>query len=84
MLLVEGAVGEANSPTAPSTIQQCTQQQTDKILETVKDELNETRDKKIDTKVSTEIRELSRYKVSGDIKHLGRKNFEKAGIILEK
>ena len=53
---------------------------TDNILENVKDELNETRDDKIDTKISTEIRE----RVLRDIKHLDRKKFEKASIILEK
>ena len=61
------------SPPAPSTMQQDTQQQTDKILETVKDELNETRDQKIDTKTSNEIRE----RVLRDIKHLDKKKFEK-------
>ena len=39
----------SKSPPAPST----TQQQTDKILENVKEELNETRDDKIDTTFST-------------------------------
>ena len=68
------------SPPAHSTMQQDTQQQTDNILETVKDELNETRDEKIDTKASTEIRE----RVLRDIKHFDRKEFEKASIILEK
>ena len=34
-------------PPAPSTPQQDTQQQTDNILETVKDEFNETTDEKI-------------------------------------
>ena len=70
----------SKSPPAPSTTQQDTQQQTDNILENVKDELNETRDDKIDTKISTEIRE----RVLRDIKHLDRKKFEKASIILEK
>ena len=56
------------------------EQQTDIILETVKDELNETRDEKIDTKTSNEIRE----RVLRDIKHLDKKKFEKASIILEK
>ena len=65
---------------APSTTQQDTQQQTDNILENIKDELNGTRDDKIDTKISTEIRE----RVLRDIKHLDRKKFEKASIILEK
>ena len=59
---------------------QYTQQQTDITLENVKDELNETRKERIDTKISTEIRE----RVLRDIKHLDRKNFEKASIILEK
>ena len=68
------------SPPAPSTTQQDTQQQTDNILENVKDELNETRDDKIDKNVSTEIRE----QVLRDIKHLDRKKFEKASLILEK
>ena len=49
-------------------------------MENVKDGLNETRDNKIDTNVSTEIRE----RVLRDIKHLDRKKFEKASIILEK
>ena len=40
----------SKSPPAPSTTQQDTQQQTDNILENIKDELNETRDDKIDTK----------------------------------
>ena len=53
----------SKSPTAPSTTQQDTQQQTDNILEIVKDELNETRNDKIDTKVSRE-------RVLRDIKHL--------------
>ena len=53
-------------PPAPSTTQQDTQQQTDNILEIIKDELNETRDDKIDTKVSRE-------RVLRDIKHLERK-----------
>ena len=70
----------SKSPPAPSTTQQDTQQQTDNILENVKDELNETRDDKIDTKISTEIRE----RVLRDIKHLDRKKFEKASLILEK
>ena len=65
---------------APGTTQQDTQQQTDNILENVKDELNETRDDKIDTTFSTEIRE----RVLRDIKHLDRKKFEKASIILGK
>ena len=69
----------SKSPPAPSTLQKDTQQQTDIILETVKDELNETRDEKID-KVSTEIRE----RVLRDIKHLDRKKIEKASIFLEK
>ena len=63
-----------------NTPQPHTQQQRDNILKTVKDELNETRDKKIDTKTSTEIKE----RVLRDFKHLDRKNFEKASIILEK
>ena len=67
----------SKSPPAPSTTQQDTQQQTDNILENVKGELNETRDDKIDTKVSRE-------QVLRDIKHLDRKKFEKASIILEK
>ena len=66
-------------PPAPTT-QQDTQQQTDNILENVKDELNETRDDKIVIKVSTEIRE----QVLRDIKRFDRKKFEKASIILEK
>ena len=70
----------SKSPPAPSTTQQDTQQQTDNILEKIKDELNETRDDKIDTKISTEIKE----RVLRDIKHLDRKKFEKASIILEK
>ena len=49
-------------------------------MENVKDELNETRDGKIDTKVSTEIRE----RILRNIKHLDRKKFEKASVILEK
>ena len=69
----------SKSPPAPTT-QQDTQQQTDNVLENVKDELNETRDDKIDIKVSTEIRE----RVLRDIKHLDRKKFEKASIILKK
>ena len=69
----------SKSPSAPSTPQPETQQQTDNILETVKDEWDETRDEKIDT-FSTEIRE----RVLRDIKHLDRKKFEKASIILEK
>ena len=68
------------SPPAPSTMHQDTQQQTDITLENVKDELNETRKERIDTKISVEIRE----RVLRDIKHLDRKNFEKASIILEK
>ena len=68
----------SKSPPAPYTTQQDTQQQTDNILENVKDEL--TRDDKIDTTISTEIRE----RVLRDIKHLDRKKFEKASIILEK
>ena len=52
----------------------------DNILENIKNELNETRDDKIDTKVSTEIRE----RALRDSKHLDRKKFEKASIILEK
>ena len=68
----------SKSPPAPYTTQQDTQQQTDNILENVKDEL--TRDDKIDTKVSAETRE----RVLRDIKHLDRKKFEKASIILEK
>ena len=40
-----------NSPPATSTTQQDTQQQTDIFLDNVKDELNETRDEKIDIKV---------------------------------
>ena len=67
----------SKSPPAPSTTQQDTQQQSDNILENVKDELNETRDDKIDTKVSRE-------QVLRDIKHHDRKKFEKASIILEK
>ena len=67
----------SKSPPALSTTQQDTQQQTDNILENIKDELNETRDDKIDTKVSRE-------RVLRDIKHLDRKKFEKASIILEK
>ena len=70
----------SKSPPAPSTTQQDTQQQTNNILENIKDELNETRDDKIETKISTEIRE----RVLRDIKHLDRKKFEKASIILEK
>ena len=66
----------SKSPPAPSTTQQDTQQQTDNILENVKDELNETRDDKTDTK-------FSRERVLRDIKHLDRKKFEKASIILE-
>ena len=54
-----------NSPPAPTT-QQDMQQQRDNVLENVKDELNKTRDEKIDTKVTTEIRE----RVLTDIKHL--------------
>ena len=67
----------SKSPPAPSTKQQDTQQQNDNILEKIKDELNETRDDKIDTKVSRE-------RVLRDNKHLDRKKFEKASIILEK
>ena len=67
----------SKSPPAPSTTQQDTQQQTDNILENVKDELSETRDDKTDTK-------FSRERVLRDIKHLDRKKFEKASIILEK
>ena len=67
----------SKSPPAPSTTQQDTQQQTDNILENVKDELNETRDDRTDTK-------FSRERVLRDIKHLDRKKFEKASIILEK
>ena len=70
----------SKSPPAPFTTQQDTQQQTENILENVKDELNETRDNKFDTTFSTEIRE----RVLRDIKHLDRKKFEKASIILEK
>ena len=66
-------------PPAPTT-QQDTQQQTDSILENVKDELNETGDDKIVIKVSTEIRE----QVLRDIKRFDRKKFEKASVILEK
>ena len=40
----------SKSPPAPSTTQQDKQQQTDNILENVKDELNETRVGKIDKK----------------------------------
>ena len=58
----------SKSPPAPSTTQQDTQQQIEKILENVKGELNETRDDNINTKVSTEIRE----QVLRDIKHLDR------------
>ena len=61
------------SPPAPSTTQQDTQQQTDIFLENVKDELNETRDEKIDTKDSTEIRE----RVLRDIKHFDRKSLNR-------
>ena len=68
------------SPPAPSTTQKDTQQQTDNILENVKDELNETRDDKFYAKVSTELRE----RVLRDIKQLDRKQFEKASLILEK
>ena len=68
------------SPPATSTTQKDTQQQKDITLENVKDELNETRDEKNDTIVSTEIRE----QVLRDIKHLVRIKFEKASIILEK
>ena len=70
----------SKSPQAPSTTQQDTQQQTDNILENIKDDLNETRDDKIDSKILTEIRE----RVLRDIKHLHRKKFEKASIILKK
>ena len=49
-------------------------------MENVKDELTETRDDKIGAKVSTEISE----RVLRDIKHLDRKKFEKASLILEK
>ena len=56
----------SKSPPAPATTQQETQQQTYNILEIVKDELNESRDDKIDTKFSTEIRE----RVLRDIKHI--------------
>ena len=38
----------SKSPPAPTTTQQDTQQQTDNILENIKDELNETRGDKID------------------------------------
>ena len=58
----------SKSPPAPTT-QQDTQQQTDNSLENVKDELNETRDDKIDTKFLTETRE----RVLRDIKNLDRK-----------
>ena len=78
------------SPPAPSTLQQDTQQQTDNILETVKDELNGTTDEKIPPlksspenslpEISPEIKE----RVLRDIKQLDRKKFEKASIILEK
>ena len=67
-------------PSAPSTTQQDRQQQTFNILENVKNELNETRDEKIDTKVSTKIRERGLR----DIEQLDRKKCEKASIILEK
>ena len=60
------------SPPAPSSTQGDTQQQTDHIFQNVKDELNETRDKKIDTKVSTELRQL----VLRDIKHLDNKSLK--------
>ena len=66
----------SKSPPAPSTTQQDTQQQTNNILENIKDELNETRGDKIDTKISRE-------RVLRDIKLLDRKKFEKASIILE-
>ena len=59
----------SRSPSAPSTPQPDTQQQTDSILQTVKDELNETRDDKIDTTFSTEIR----GRVLRDIKHPDKK-----------
>ena len=61
------------SPPAPSTMQQNTHQQTNNVLMNVKDELNETRDNKIDTKTSTEPRE----RVLRDIKQLDRKKFVK-------
>ena len=61
------------SPPSTSTTQQDKQQQTDNILENVKDELNETGDKKSDTKVSTQIRE----RVLRVIKHLDPKNLNK-------
>ena len=70
----------SKSPPAPSTTQQDTLQQINNILENIKDELNETSGDKIDTKISTEIRE----RVLRDIKHLDRKKFEKASIIMEK
>ena len=57
------------SPPAPFTTQQDTQQQTDNILENVKDELNETRDEKI----STEVREG----FLRDIKHLDKNNLKR-------
>ena len=69
----------SKAPPAPSTTQQDMQQQTD-ILENVKGELNETRDDKIDTKVSTEIR----ARVLRDIKHLDKRKFVNASIIFEK
>ena len=61
-------------------MQQDTQQQTDNILENAKDELNETRDEKVETEVSTEIRERN-LRAN---KHLDRKKFENVSIILEK
>ena len=70
----------SKAPPAFSTTQQDAQLRTDNFLENVKDELNETRDDKIDTKVSTEIRK----QILRDIKHLDRKKFEKASLILEK
>ena len=72
-------------PPAPSTPQQDTQQQTDNALETVKDELNETTDEKIPRlKSSPEVSPEIKERVLRDIKHLDRKKFEKASIILEK
>ena len=63
----------SKSPPATSTTQHDTQQQADKILGSIKDELNETRCEKIDTKDSTEIRErVLRY-----IRHLDRKILKK-------
>ena len=70
----------SKSPPALSTTQQDTQQQTDNILEIVKDKLNETRDDKVDKKVSTEIRE----QVLKDFKHHDKRKFEKTSILLEK